>query len=106
MLDKLIEDLKNGKKVKIKGTPLDVLPENNPTNNDTIGELIYKLSCVTMQMWENQEALYRIRKMTTDDFINKYSQNMPELHITIKRCCDLNFQRATLVDAIDATRAK
>jgi len=81
--------------------PLDLLEENNPTDSDTIGCLISKLSCVTIQMWNNQDILYRVRFMSAEEFDKIYCNNLAELHALIKRACDLNVQRAVLMDAID-----
>jgi len=85
---------------------LDALKENDPSECDSVGTLISKLACVTTQMWSNQEVLYAIRFMDTDEFIKQYDNNLKELHMTIKRCCDLNVQRANLMDAIDKVAAK
>jgi len=79
----------------------DTLEENNPSDGDTFGVLTYKLNCTCIQMWHNQEFLYAVRKMTVDEFIETYGNDLPNLHRMIKRCCDLNNQRAILMDAID-----
>ncbi len=81
--------------------PLDLIDDNEPRGNDTIGELISKLSCATVQMWENQNVLYKIRFMQQDEFIKAYGNCPLELYKIIKRACDLNVQRSRLVDAID-----
>jgi len=81
--------------------PLELLEDNNPREEDTVGELVSKLSYATMQMWNNQEILYKIRSMQPDTFSTMYGNNMPELHRIIKRACDLNIQRSRIVDAID-----
>lgn len=86
-------------------TALDLLEENNPNHKDSMGQLIYKLSCVTIQMWFNQDLLFSIRKMNLQEFEKKYHNNIPDLHKIIKRCCDLNCQRSILMDAIDNKRA-
>lgn len=52
-------------------------------------------------MWHNQERLYEIRRMDLDEFIQRYDGKLKELHAIIKRCCDLNVQRAELMDEID-----
>jgi len=88
--------------LKTDHTPLDLFEENNPAKNDTIGQLISKLSCSTVQMWFNQDILYKIRFMDHHSFEEKYKGNMAELHTIIKRACDLNAQRASIVDAIDS----
>lgn len=85
---------------KIKKTPLDLFEENDPNKSDTIGELASKLSCSTVQMWNNQNILYQIRFMSIEEFRKTYDKD--ELHAIIKRACDLNVQRAAIVDAIDA----
>lgn len=79
----------------------DGLIENNPKPGDSIGLLTYKLNCVCIQMWHNQEFLYAVRKMTLDEFKDKYGSDLNNLHRMIKRCCDLNYQRSLLMDAID-----
>lgn len=102
LFDTKIEDLKNGQQFNLYDlTMLDVLDGNNPLHDDTVGSLCNKLSCVTIQMWHNQEILYKIRKMTKEEFVEKYSNDLYDLHKTIKRCCDLNYQRSLLMDAID-----
>lgn len=97
-LDSIIQELDE----KIGDIELDdVMEENNPKESDTIGELQHKLTCTCIQMWHNQEFLYAVRKMTADEFIEKYSDDLKQLHRMVKRCCDLNNQRAQLMDAID-----
>ncbi|KKL69705.1 hypothetical protein LCGC14_2112220, partial [marine sediment metagenome] len=41
--------------------------------SDTLGSLIDKLVTVDMKMWYAQESLYKIRKMTYEEFIEEYS---------------------------------
>lgn len=71
---------------------------------DTLGSLIDKLSTVDLKMWNNQELLYEIRKMTFEEYKEKYfntedgAQNLWEC---LKKCCDLNMQRNQLIDEID-----
>jgi len=71
---------------------------------DTIGGLIDKLFTVDMKMWTNQELLYEIRRMTLDEFREKYFETedgCSKLYECLKRCCDLNVQRSQLIDEID-----
>lgn len=71
---------------------------------DTLGSLIDKLCTVDMKMWNNQEALYEIRRMTFDDFKAKYwndEQGAEKLWVILKKACDLNVQRNHLIDEID-----
>jgi len=103
LFDRYIEDMANGQEIlDIGKTILDTLEENDPTENDTVGSLCNKLSCVTIQMWHNQESLYAIRKMSPSQFSEQYKNKMDELHRILKRCCDLNYQRSLLMDAIDS----
>ncbi len=78
-----------------------VAEEESPNDMDTIGSLIDKLVTVDLKMWHNQERLYEIRRMTTHEFIERYGTQLDVLHEVVKRCCDLNVQRASLMDAID-----
>ena len=39
---------------------------------DTLGGLVDKLITVDMKMWNNQEILYEIRRMTFDEYKEKY----------------------------------
>lgn len=80
---------------------LDPLEGNEPSLGDTLSQLIYKLSCTTNQMWYSQEVLYKIRFMNESEFQHVYSDKISELHKILKRACDLNVQRARLMDAID-----
>lgn len=72
--------------------------------SDTLGGLIDKLITIDMKMWNNQEMLYEIRRMTLDEFRAKYFST-PEgcelLHECLKKCCDLNVQRNVLIDEVD-----
>lgn len=79
----------------------DIMEENFPQDSDTLGELQNKLTCTCIQMWNNQEFLYAVRKMTAEEFSDKYGDDLARLHRMVKRCCDLNNQRAQLMDAID-----
>lgn len=71
---------------------------------DTLGSLVDKLFTVDMKMWNNQELLYDIRRMTFDEFKKRYFSN-PEgaekLWDGLKKACDLNVQRNQLIDEID-----
>lgn len=71
---------------------------------DTLGSLIDKLFTIDMKMWNNQELLYDIRRMTFEQFKEQYFTN-PEgaqkLWDGLKKACDLNVQRNQLIDEID-----
>ena len=95
----ILDDILN--KINLDVDMKDIIDDNNPLESDSIGMLCYKLSCVTIQMWNNQESLYKIRKMNTEEFRVEYSESMDNLHKLIKRCCDLNYQRSLIMDFID-----
>ena len=72
--------------------------------SDTFGSLIDKLFTVDMKMWNNQEFLYEIRKMSFEEYKEKYFETdngAQELWVILKKCCDLNVQRNNLIDEID-----
>ncbi len=76
---------------------------------DTLGSLVDKLCTVDLKMWHNQEILYEIRRLTFEEFQEKYlskEETQRTFYETIKKCCDLNFQRSTLVDEIDEMAVK
>ena len=52
----------------------------------------------------NQEMLYEIRRMSFDDYKQKYFNNedgAKKLWECLKKACDLNVQRNQLIDEID-----
>lgn len=71
---------------------------------DTFGGLIDKLITVDMKMWNNQEFLYEVRRIPFEEFQEKYTESEDKqkaLFDSIKKCCDLNYQRNQLIDEID-----
>jgi predicted RNA-binding protein with PUA domain len=71
---------------------------------DTLGNLIDKLTTVDLKMWNNQELLYEIRRMSFDDYKDKYfrgEEGAKLLWESIKKACDLNVQRNQLINEID-----
>ncbi len=72
---------------------------------DTLGGLIDKLITIDMKMWYAQESLYKIRKMTYEEFIEEYSlsdtDGAKDLYETFQNAIDLNLQRNDLIDEID-----
>lgn len=71
---------------------------------DTLGGLIDKLITIDMKMWDNQEVLYAIRRMSLEEFHTKYfttPEGCHELFECLKKCCDLNVQRNQLIDEVD-----
>jgi len=71
---------------------------------DTLGGLIDKLFTIDTKMWNNQEMIYEIRRMTFDEYKLKYFNNedgAENLWNSLKKACDLNVQRNQLIDEID-----
>lgn len=71
---------------------------------DTFGGLIDKLITVDMKMWNNQELLYVIRRMTFEEYKQQYfstEDGAQKLWDCLKKACDLNVQRNQLIDEID-----
>lgn len=72
---------------------------------DTFGGLIDKLITIDMKMWDNQELLYEIRRMSFDEYKIKYFNNEEGgklLWNCLKKACDLNVQRNQLIDEVDS----
>lgn len=72
--------------------------------SDTLGSLIDKLITIDMKMWNNQELLYVIRRMSFEEYKDKFfnSENgAQDLWESLKKACDLNVQRNQLIDEID-----
>jgi len=73
-------------------------------DKNNFGNLIYKLSTIDHELWENQEFLYEIKRMTFEEFDNKYCTTIDSkkymLNI-LNNLCDLNLERNKLIDAID-----
>jgi len=71
---------------------------------DTLGSLIDKLTTIDLKMWNNQELLYEIRKMTFEEYKETYFETedgAKKLWECLKRACDLNVQRNQLIDEVD-----
>lgn len=72
--------------------------------SDTLGAIIDKLTTVDLKMWNNQELLYEIRKMSFDEYKRKYFEDhegAQKLWSCLKKACDLNVQRNQLIDEVD-----
>lgn len=71
---------------------------------DTLGNVIDKLVTVDMKMWDNQELLYEIRRMTFDEYQKKYFESTDGSKLlweVLKKACDLNVQRNQLINEVD-----
>lgn len=72
--------------------------------SDTLGSLIDKLFTIDTKMWNNQEELYKIRKMEFEQYKQEYFENeegAKRLWECLKKATDLNVQRNQLIDEID-----
>ncbi len=71
---------------------------------DTLGSLVDKLTTIDLKMWNNQEILYEIRRMTFEEYKAKYfdtEEGAQKLWECLKKACDLNVQRNQLIDEVD-----
>lgn len=71
---------------------------------DSLGNVVDKLVTVDMKMWNNQELLYDIRRMTFEEYKEKYfntEDGAMLLWETLKKACDLNVQRNQLINEFD-----
>lgn len=71
---------------------------------DTLGNVVDKLITIDMKMWDNQELLYEIRKMTFEEYKQKYFNDelgAKKLWEILKKACDLNVQRNQLINEVD-----
>jgi hypothetical protein len=71
---------------------------------DTLGSLVDKLTTIDLKMWNNQEMLYEIRRMTFEEYREKYfytEEGAQKLWECLKKACDLNVQRNQLIDEVD-----
>lgn len=71
---------------------------------DTVGTLIDKLFTTDTKMWNGQEELYKIRRMTFEQYKEEYFKDdeaAVKLWECLKKACDLNVQRNQLINEID-----
>jgi hypothetical protein len=71
---------------------------------DTLGTLIVKLTTVDLKMWNNQELLYEIRRMSFEEYKEKYfldEEGAEKLWGILKKATDLNVQRNQLINEVD-----
>jgi hypothetical protein len=73
---------------------------------DTLGSLVDKLITVDMKLWNNQELLHDVQRMSGgEEFEAKYTDptNLRTLYDMLMKIVNLNLQRNNLVDEIDET---
>ena len=71
---------------------------------DTLGTLIDKLTTVELKLWNNQELIYEIRRMSFEEYKEKYFLNeegAEKLWNLLKKATDLNVQRNQLINEVD-----
>lgn len=71
---------------------------------DTFGGLIDKLITADLKMWNNQEVFYEIRRMSFEEYKEKYFSNeegAEELWKILGKLADLNVQRNQIIDELD-----
>lgn len=70
---------------------------------DSLGNVIDKLITVDMKMWNNQELLYKIRRMTFEEYKEEFfsEDGAKTLWDMLKKACDLNVQRNQLINEVD-----
>lgn len=78
-------------------------------SDKSLGEIIKELADVDRSMWDNQEILYEIRRMTPQEFKDKYWQDekgAEKLWEILKMACDLNVERNRVMNAVDESVVK
>lgn len=71
---------------------------------DSLGSLIDKMITIDMKMWNNQEILYKIRKMSFEEYKQEYflsEDGAIKLWEVLKKACDLNVQRNQIINEVD-----
>ena len=71
---------------------------------DSLGNVIDKLVTVDMKMWNNQELLYEIRRMSFEEYKKKYFETEEGAELlwkTLKKATDLTVQRNQLINEVD-----
>ena len=72
--------------------------------SETVGQTVDKLLTADLKMWHNQEALYEVRRMSFDEYEERYGSSREkryEFWVIMKKVCDLNVQRNSQIMALD-----
>lgn len=71
---------------------------------DTLGSLVDKLATVNNKLFVLQDEMYRIRKMTLEEFRGEFANDagLERLFKSIHGLCNLNYQRSQLVTEFDS----
>ena len=70
----------------------------------TIGYTINALIQADLEMWDLQDWLYRVRKMSLEEFKMSYFVDEEAVEVfwkTFKVACDTNLNRNDLIDEVD-----
>src|ERR1700735_2435409 len=71
---------------------------------DTIGSLIDKVCTVNQKMFLAQEDIYVVRKMTFEEFKDKFGSNdeqLKKIYDIFKKATELNVQRQAMILELD-----
>jgi hypothetical protein len=71
---------------------------------ETLGSIIDRLCGIDLKMWNAQEDIYQIRKMSFEEYKKAYFENeegAEKIWKMLAKACDLNITRNALIDAID-----
>ena len=71
---------------------------------ETLGKIIDTLFTIDIKMWNEQELLYKIWKMSFEEYKNTYmfsSDGPKRLWDCLQKTCDLNVERNELIDKVD-----
>ena len=69
--------------------------------SETLGSAIDKLATINSKLFLQQELIYKIRRMSFEEFQNYFSMNCRELFDGLQKLSDLNVQRTSLVNEVD-----
>lgn len=74
--------------------------------SDTLGSLIDKLTTTGLKLWHKQDFVYKIRKMSWEEFNTKCHEDnsfLKEFYDSLQTATDLNVQRSELIKEFDET---
>jgi hypothetical protein len=74
--------------------------------SDTLGNIIDKLTTTGLKMWNRQDFVYKIRKMSWEEFYTRCWQEdnfLKEFYDSLQNATDLNVQRNQLMQEFDET---
>ena len=71
--------------------------------SDTLGSLVDKLTTTGLKLWNRQDFVYKIRKMSWEEFKDKCDDVvfLKEFYDSLQNATDLNVQRYQLMQEFD-----